>query len=91
MKALTWLTGQHGILKTYPRLVHLQFDGNADHLVMQMKSRSVELMSCHVDEWSLSPWSYCVIHLPAAQGTLHWIARANARDLRQLRHRCRVH
>ena len=91
MKALTWLTGQYGILKTYPRLVHLQFDGNADHLVVQMKSRSVELMSCHVDEWSLGSWSYCVIHLPAAQGTLHWIARANARGLRQLRHRCRVH
>ena len=91
MKALTWLTGQYGILETYPRFVHLQFDGNADHLVVQMKSRSVELMSCHVDEWSLGSWSYCVIHLPAAQRTLHWIARANARDLRQLRHRCRVH
>ena len=91
MKALTWLTGQYGILETYPRLVQLQFDGNADHLVVQMKSRSVELMSCHVDEWSLGPWSYCVIQLPAAQATLHWIARANARDLRQLRHRCRVH
>ena len=91
MKALTWLTGQYGILETYPRLAQLQFDGNADHLVVQMKSRSVELMSCHVDEWSLGPWSYCVIQLPAAQGTLHWIARANGRDLRQLRHRCRVH
>ena len=91
MKALTWLTGQYGILETYPRFVHLQFDGNADHLVVQMKSRSVELMSCHVDEWRLSPWSYCVIHLPAAQETLHWIARANVRDLRRLRHRCRGH
>ncbi|MDB3998579.1 hypothetical protein N9448_03065 [Litorivicinus sp.] len=91
MKALTWLTGQYGILETYPRFVHLQCDGNADHLVVQMKSRSVELMSCHVDEWSLGSWSYCVIHQPAAQGTLHWIARANARGLRQLRHRCRVH
>lgn len=91
MKALTWLTGQHGVLKTRPRLVQLQFDDSAGHLIVQMESRRVELMSFHFDEWHFSPLSYCVIHLPAARGTLHWIARTNARDLRELRHRCSLH
>jgi len=78
VKALTWLNGQLSVFETRPRLVQLQFDGSASHLIVQIESKRVESMSFHFDKWCLNPWNYCAIHLPAAAGTLHWIARANA-------------